>query len=58
MLLRARERPKVIRNKAGDITHLVTAVGDPHPGPCERIGERNVCGANADHTFTLVQPLG
>ena len=58
VLFRARERPKLIMSpETGEPTHLVTAVGDPHPGPCPRIGERNCCGAEMDHSFTLVQPL-
>ena len=48
---RARERPHLIFDSAGEPTHLISAVGDPGPG-----GNTGVSGQ--DHTFTLIQPLG
>ena len=48
---RARERPHFILSAEGDLTHFVSAVGDPGPG-----GNTGVPGH--DHTFTLVVELG
>lgn len=48
---RARERPHLIFQSDGSPSHLVTAVGDPGCG-----GNTGCTGA--DHTFTLIQPLG
>jgi hypothetical protein len=51
-LLSRRERPKLIINEAGQITHLLSGVSLP--------GMANGCGAHpaaADHTFTMVQPV-
>ena len=47
---RARERPHLILNTAGDPLYFISAVGNPGAG-----GNTGVPGA--DHTFTLIQPL-
>lgn len=47
---RARERPHVILDEAGELAFFLSAVGDPGKG-----GNTGVAGA--DHSFTLIQPV-
>jgi hypothetical protein len=51
LLTQARERPHLIFDGVGNPTHLISGAGDPGEG-----GNTGVGGA--DHTFTLVVPLG
>ena len=47
--LSRRERPKLILDAEGEITHLINGVSLP--------GEANGCDHSGDHTFTFVQPV-
>ena len=48
---RARERPSVVVDSSGALTHLVSAVGMPGPG-------LNTGMLGADRSVTIVQPVG